>query len=368
MKHTNPHKESIIENQDNKTLKSIKPSRIIIPILIGLAVVSYLIYKKFDSKTFESIQWDSFAFLWIFIAVLILVVRHLAYAYRLYILSNKSFSFLKCIELIFIWEFSSAVSPTTIGGSGVALFVLAQEKLSTARTATIVLYTVILDAAFFILTLPILVSILGFSIVRPELDDFSSLDAWGYTFILLYFFMFSYGTFFFVGVFLRPDWIKNFLLFFCKLSFLKKYKQKAIQLSDDMKTASQSLKAEHWWFHLRSFLATATAWSCRFLVISALIIGIVAHPSLMDAFEQFKLYGRLEAMFIITSFSPTPGGAGFVEVVFPAFTSDYVEKGTVALVVALVWRLISYYSYLIAGAIIIPNWVRKVVNRRKVEK
>ena len=67
----------------------------------------------------------------------------------------------KCIELIFIWEFSSAVSPTSVGGSAVAFFVLAQEKLSTAKTATIVLYTVVLDTIFFVGTLPILFAFFG---------------------------------------------------------------------------------------------------------------------------------------------------------------------------------------------------------------
>ena len=51
--------------------------------------------------------------------------------------------------IMFIWKFSSAVTPTSIGGSAVALVVLSQEKLSTAKTATIVVYTIILDGLYF---------------------------------------------------------------------------------------------------------------------------------------------------------------------------------------------------------------------------
>ncbi|EXY29842.1 putative membrane protein, partial [Bacteroides fragilis str. 3397 T10] len=31
-----------------------------------------------------------------------------------------------------------------------------------------------------------------------------------------------------------------------------------------------------------------------------------------------------------------------------------------ALVVAFVWRIITYYMYLLIGAIIIPGWVKKL--------
>ncbi|MEL6718150.1 MAG: lysylphosphatidylglycerol synthase domain-containing protein, partial [Bacteroidota bacterium] len=140
--------------QQQEVLASIKISRIIWPILIGIGVVIFLVVRQFDPKEFSLIQWTTRTFLGIGIAFLLLIIRHLAYASRLYILSNREFSFRKCVELIFIWEFSSAVSPTSLGGSAVAFFILAQEKLSTAKTATIVLYTIVLDTAFFIITLP----------------------------------------------------------------------------------------------------------------------------------------------------------------------------------------------------------------------
>lgn len=152
--------EDFSKNQQ-KVLKSLRTSRIILPILIGVGVVLYLLWRQFDPKEFQKIQWTSYALFWIGVAVLILVIRHLAYAYRLRLLSEGVFSWRKCIELIFIWEFSSAVSPTSLGGSAVAFFVLAQEKLSAAKTATIVLYTIVLDTLFFVISLPLLYFFLG---------------------------------------------------------------------------------------------------------------------------------------------------------------------------------------------------------------
>ena len=153
------HLDDFSEEQQ-EVLDSIRVSRIIFPILIGIGVVLYLLWQQFDPVAFAKISWSRHTLFWLALAILLVITRHLAYATRLKILSDGAFSWRKCIELIFIWEFSSAVSPTSIGGTAVALFVLAQEKLSTAKTTTLVIYTAILDTIFFVGTLPIWLSLI----------------------------------------------------------------------------------------------------------------------------------------------------------------------------------------------------------------
>jgi len=72
-------------------------------------------------------------------------------------------------------------------------------------------------------------------------------------------------------------------------------------------------------------------------------------------------------MFMTIMFSPSPGGAGIIELVFGGFLSDYVPKG-ISLIVATIWRLVTYYSYLIAGVIIVPNWLNKILRDRALKK
>ena len=156
----NQQLENFSEEQQ-EVLNSIRISRIILPILIGVGVVLYLFWQQFDLAAFAKINWNRHTLFWITVAILLLITRHIAYAARLRILSGKAFSWRKCIELIFMWEFSSAVSPTSVGGTAVALFIVAQEKLSTAKTTTLVIYTAILDTIFFIGTIPILVLLFG---------------------------------------------------------------------------------------------------------------------------------------------------------------------------------------------------------------
>ena len=61
--------------------------------------------------------------------------------------------------------------------------------------------------------------------------------------------------------------------------------------------------------------------------------------------------------------SPTPGGSGFAEYVFKEFLSSYIPVGG-GIALALLWRLISYYPYLLIGAIVIPKWINKHFVRR----
>jgi uncharacterized protein (TIRG00374 family) len=359
-------KEEFNEEQQ-EVLQSIRVSRIIIPVLIGLVAVFYMLWQQFDPEEFKRIHWTSHTLLWILAAVGIIIIRHLSYAARLRILSEKAFSWRKCIELIFIWEFSSAVSPTSVGGSAVAFFVLAQEKLSTAKTATIVLYTIVLDSIFFIGTLPILFLIFGTQMIRPDIQEFSDLGPWGFYFLVAYGVMASYASFFYFGLFVSPKQIKNLLVLFTKIRFLKRYRERAIALGDDMIIASGALKKQKVLFHIRAFLATVSAWSCRFLLINCLIIAFI--PSIpLEWWSQTELFARLETMFVIIAFSPTPGGAGFVEVLFGGFLKDYVNSPTYATLISTIWRLLTYYSYLFVGAIIIPNWIRTILNHRRKRK
>lgn len=359
--------EKNFSDKQQEVLQSIRIRRIILPVLLGIGVVGYLLWKQFDPQEFARISWTGRMWGWLLVAVGLLGVRHLAYSLRLRILSIKDFSWRKCIELIFIWEFSSAVSPTAVGGSAVAFFVLAQEKLSTARTATIVLYTVVLDTIFFIGTLPVLYLFFGSGMIRPDLEGFTNLDGWGITFLVAYAVMATYGAVFYYGLFVSPRQIKRILVGFTRIAFLKRYRRDAVKLGNDMMVASSLLKQQNWRFHIGAFLSTAVAWSCRFLVLNCVIIAFLeSMPT--DFWTQFGLYARLETMFVIIAFSPTPGGAGFVEILFNGFLTDYVQQETQSLLIASVWRMISYYFYLLAGAIVIPNWIRKILAHRMAQK
>jgi len=346
---------------DESVLKSVKPSKIVIPVILGVVAIVWLMLKKFDLNEFYKIEWTGHTIQWIGVAILLLVARHLLYSLRLYLISGREFTYLKCIELLFIWEFSTAVAPTNVGGAAVALFVLIQEKLSTAKTVTIVIFKVLLDSIFFLTILPLSMMIFGWQIIRPDIKTFADIGGWGYTFLMVFVLMLLQGGILFYGLFINPAGIKKLLEFFTKLPVLNRFKARATLLGDEIVVASEELRLHSWKFHLAAFGVTAMAWMTRFLLINSLIIAFIPHLH-NDWYNQFLLFARISTMYIVTLFSPTPGGAGIAELVFGGFMSDFVQS-TTALVIALIWRLLTYYSYLIAGVFVIPNWVNKILKK-----
>jgi uncharacterized protein (TIRG00374 family) len=354
-----------IEEEQRKFLESVRIQKIIVPMVIGLLVVVYFIWRKFDAEEFSKINWTSWTLFWLGMAVFAYVLRHLSYAWRLRILSDKVFSWSKSIELIFIWEFASSVSPTSLGGSAVALVLLAQEKLTAAKTVTVVLYSVVVDTLFFVISMPLLYIWLGPKSLRPDMNSLSELDGFGLTFLLVLFVMMIYGAIFFYGLFINPVQLKRFLIWISRWRILKKFSRNIRETAFDVEVSSKELRKKDWRYHLTILAGTSGAWITRFLAINFILLALLGAAN-TDFFTQLIWYARGETMYAVTAFSPTPGGSGFAEVIFGDFFNDYISKSN-SFMAALIWRLITYYPYILIGVIIIPNWIRKVLNRRKLD-
>ncbi len=317
-----------------------------------------MLYYQFDWHEFDKIEWDIHVYFWLGVAILIYAIRHIALSARLKLLSDNFFDWKKSIELIFIWEFSSSVSPTSIGGSAVALFFLSKEALATSKSITIVLYSIVLDSLFFQISMPVLLFFLGPIMIRPELTSVWEGDQHFIIFVAVYFIMMLYSAFIFYGLFIKPEHIRKFLYLLSKLRILKRFKRDIIKTGVNVVVASKNLAHKKFTFHLKAFALTSIGWTLRFAVVNALLIAFTS-TNLLDLLSQLIIYARSESMYIETSFSPTPGSAGIAEYVFSGFFRDYLPVG-LAVITAIMWRIITYYFYLFAGTIIIPNWIRKI--------
>jgi len=353
-----------LEKHKTDILKKLHVSKVIWPILIGLIVLVYMIYKQFNWEEFNKIEWNINVLSGILLSLLLYFIRHIAIAARLRLLSDNKFSWLKSIELIFIWEFSSAISPTAFGGSAVALYFLSQERLKTSKAITLVLYSVVVDSAFFLVTLPILLFGLGPVIIRPDLTSIWDGDQHVIFFLATYFAMFVYSGFFFYGLFLHPEKIKNTLCWIAKIKFLKKFRKKLITTGENVIVASKEMSNKNYIFHLKAFSFTFLGWSLRFLVVNVLLTAFTSHD-LFHWLDQLIIYGRSQNMYVETSFTPTPGSTGFAEYLFAGFFKDYVPEG-LAMIIAIIWRIITYYFYLFAGIIIVPNWINRLLRKKHI--
>ena len=81
--------------------------------------------------------------------------------YRIRHLTNKHLSWRQSFEVITLWLFSSAVTPSTVGGAAVAVYLLKKKKLSVGQSATTSMLTVFLDQAVFAVIAPLFTLLVG---------------------------------------------------------------------------------------------------------------------------------------------------------------------------------------------------------------
>ncbi|TNE52629.1 MAG: flippase-like domain-containing protein [Bacteroidetes bacterium] len=364
-----PVAPSPVDAEGQKILRSLRITRMIVPVLLGVAAVAWLFYRQFDAEKFREIEWTRAAFFWIAIAALLLVLRHLFISFRLWAITRGYFSFRKCLELIVLWEFSGALTPTSKGGPFVMLFVLTQEKLPAGRTAAAVFYTMICDSGFFVLTLPVWLLIYGPIMLYPGMQSYSDVGLATGAFFVTYAIMTSYWLVLVFLLLIRPKYARSVLYWLAARPLLQRWAPKLQRLGDEFERAATEISQQDWRYHLQVILGTVGSWTSKFIMINLLIIAIV--PTIpLDGSTQTFIYARLVAMFIIMAFSPTPGGAGLAEVALAGFISDFVPTG-IGIVVALLWRGMAYYGYLLLGAFIVPGWVARQLKEsgeRSVER
>ncbi len=61
--------------------------------------------------------------------------------------------------------------------------------------------------------------------------------------------------------------------------------------------------------------------------------------------------------------SPTPGSSGTAEFVYQELHG--AALGDYTLITAILWRGLTSYYYLVMGAVLLPQWIRRVLIARK---
>lgn len=348
-------------SENPKALKLFSPLRIGFTIFIGLAVASYLVYKEYDPKSFENLSWSWTATLWIAVAVLMIAIRDFAYMVRIRILTDNKISWRNSFDTIMLWEFASAITPSVVGGSGVAIYIVNKEGVRLGRSTAVVLSSAFLDELFYILMVPTIIAAVGISNLFPEGMDKEIFGVlWGTKdlFILGYCFILFLTSFICYAIFFQPRGFKWFLLKVFNLPFLRKWRVQASETGDEIMVTSKELRHKPFSFWIKAFGATFASWTARFWVVNFIILAFTAVDS------HLLIYARQLVMWVILLISPTPGGTGVAEFAFSGFLSLFIPFG-LAGTLAFIWRLISYYPYLFIGAIILPRWIKRTHSAKK---
>ena len=337
--------------------KQFSTRNVLIAIFIGLSVTGYLIYQDFNKESFVNIDWKAQTFFWLFMCLLFMAFRDIGYMIRLRILTDKKLSWKQCFQVIMLWEFASTLTPSVVGGSSIAMFIISREQIPLGRSTAIVLVTALLDEIFYIIMVPIAILAAGYSNLFPvDLHQ----NILGLNFGVQGVFILGYGIILFLTVLVSiallffPQGFKYTLSVIFSLSFLKRWQRKAIAVGEEVVITSKELKHKPFSFWAKSFLATVLSWGSRFLVINFLLIAFMS----ITYNQHVVIYARQMVMWVIMLITPTPGSSGVAELLFKGFLNEFTPDNLVGFQ-AFLWRILSYYPYMLIGVIVLPRWLRR---------
>ncbi len=347
-----------MQTDEHAVLKQFSSSKFLLPVAIGLAVAGFLIYRNFDSRNFENINWTWQSTLWIVMAFFSVVIRDLAYMMRIRVLTNNELNWERSFIVIMLWECSSALAPGIIGGGFFfAIFILSREGVNMGRSISVITFSSFLDGIFLAVMAPLVYWIAGKSQLFSGIHLSGALGAgFFYSFWTVYFIILAYKLFVAYALFVNPYFIKNALVAIFSVPLLRRFRRSVIETGNQLIIASEDLKTKNFRYWALSIFATFASWTARYSIVNCIIHAFQGTEALPD----FVIYGKQVVMGIIILVSPTPGGSGLAEVIFNDFLGGFIQQG-LAPTLAFLWRLLSYYPYIIAGAIILPRWVRKKV-------
>ncbi|MGB0886670.1 MAG: lysylphosphatidylglycerol synthase transmembrane domain-containing protein [Vicingaceae bacterium] len=343
-------------SKSNKVKALFTVKKIAIPVIIGLIVTVYMLYVNTDWTEFKKVDWKWQSFVWMLGGFLMMLLRDLAYMYRIRVLTDKQLSWRNSFDVIMLWEFSSAVTPGIVGGTGVALFILNKEGLSAGKSTSTVMLTALLDQLFYIVTVPIIILMIGTQELFPvalEKEFFGIVFSVKGIFIIGYGVTLLFGMLFVYGIFIHPKGLKKLLVTLFKIKLLKKWQSKMEQVGNEIILTAKAFKQQPFSFWFKCSAATLFSWTSRFCLINFLILAFTPTGN------QLLIYARQLIMWIVMIVSPTPGGTGIAEFAFEGFLAEFTPIGLAGLL-AVLWRLASYYPYLLIGLLILPKWLKKV--------
>jgi len=351
-----------MDRQQRKILKFFSVKRIAIPIVIGVAATVFLFLKEFNINDIREFNWENTSPLYIFLSLMMVILREASLMVRLKVVAGGKLSWKQCFQIIILWTFASAATPTIIGGGAIALFILNKEGIRLGRATAIVLVCTLFDEISYLFLVPIVLSISGTDNLLVSSPGYLFLDfKWGViglffianSVILIYVLLVLYG------VFINPKGIKMGLNRIFGLSFLRRWKDKAEEVGNDIITTSKEFRKKKLNFWLKVFGASVGMWLARFGVVNFLILAFVGYG------DQFLIFARQVVIWALLLVSPTPGGSGIAEYAFAGFLGEFIPDKTLIPPLSVTWRLFSYYPFLLLGMFILPIWLKRVYKKKE---
>lgn len=291
----------------------------------------------------------------LFIALGVAFLRVWFAAAKIRYLSERVISWMGSFRTVLVWDFASAVTPSTIGGAPLATYAMAREGLNLGEATAITLYGVLLDQIMFAIAIPVLLISGQYYDVVPDSIGFVG-EA---SMIVLYTVLLSYATLLAYGVLINPAAIKKIVKAIFKLPLLRRFQDKITVEAEHLEEYAHQLRKKPFSFLLKAFTLSSLSWLCRVALAPIVILSLLPAPEVLSVLRSLAM----NLAFLVI---PTPGGSGGVEALFVLFQGPLIATKSFIGLAVFLWRIIGYYITIAAGMFATTWYVNGVVKKTPV--
>jgi uncharacterized protein (TIRG00374 family) len=330
---------------------------LILPVSIGIAISFYLLLTNFNPSALNSIHVTGKFVVGLLLGIVAMLVRDAAFAYKIRLSTGDTRPWHKTIQTIIMWEFGAAVTPK-IGEVAFILFVLKRSGLSFGRSMAAILLNTFLDNLCFVIVFPLLYWCIGpnmFAIsascpdlaghqVMQAVRSFASKAWYGYSaFVFI-------SAFFGIALFVLPHATRKFFHALSKARIFSRIKESVKHFGDEIELTAHEYRNCGPTFYAKMVIATLVNWTGRYMLVVAIMYAF--NPG---GFNWIEVFARQYVLWIFMVIPSTPGASGVAEIAFIALNCEFMPAGLSG-AIALVWRMYSYYIYLVLGMLVLPRW------------
>ena len=348
-------KEEDKTSKENRSVASrFKPSMVVWPILFGLIGVGFMLWREMkDGIPHETLGLADHWWVFVLLVLLFTLFKDFSGMYRLRVMAGSPLTFRQLFRIRMLYEFTSAVTPSAAGGSSLEVIFIHREGIKISRAMSMTILALFMDEMLMIVLFPLLL------LVIPYADLFTSNGYFQYgylwAFIIGYAMKFVWVTWLFSGLFCKSTILVKIIGWIFQLKFLRKYKMRGLRTALELRNCAREIQHEGFGYWVRMSLSTIGIWGFRFLIANAAIM--IFNP--LSAADNLMCFARQYILGIVGMIVPTPGGSGFAEVMFGDFLSEFIVQTMSIVAITSIWRICTYYYYLVAGVIILPQWLGK---------
>lgn len=317
---------------------------VIIAILISLSAI--IVVLKFTNTTLTFKVLSSINIKFVLLALSLHLLTWVFWSLRIQLLAltvGHGISFNLAFKTTLASNFLASLTPSAVGGEPMRIKMLADDGMSYGSATAVVLAERLLDSLLFLSALTICFFLAG------------SVTEFGFEVGVIFLGLLALLMVSLWVLINRPEWVERLAKWAERktgdANIVKAFeKQIWLFREADIKLASERNKIP------AMMAVTLLLWTCEFLIPSVLLIGLGQDPSL--------LYSIMAQIIIaIISLAPlTPGSSGVAELSMSYLYSMFVPNYLLGVLVGL-WRLITYYTNLLVGAVFMGAFFNRKVKK-----